>query len=129
MVKQKVVIDTSIIIDHLRQDKKVETILVRALKDVTTEFFISTDIIQELFAGQSSKEKGPEEEIRKILRSLHPIDVTPEIAELAGQIMRDSKLSVQFADAAIAATTIINKALLFTLNKKDFKGIKKLKLI
>ncbi len=37
--------------------------------------------------------------------------------------MRDSKTPIQFADAAIAATAIINGAELYTLNKKDFEKI------
>lgn len=129
MVKRKVVIDTSIIIDHLRQFKNTKTHLETILEDIATELFISTDVIQELFAGKSSKEEEPEDEIRRILRSFKTIDVTPEIAELAGQIMRDSKLTVQFADAAIAATAIINGAQLFTLNKKDFQGIDNLEVL
>lgn len=129
MVKRKVVIDTSIIIDHLRQFKNTKTLLETILEDTQAELFISTNVIQELFAGKSSKEEEPEDEIRKILLSFKPVNITPEIAELAGQIIRDSKLTVQFADAAIAATTILNKASLFTLNKKDFRGIKSLRLL
>lgn len=129
MVKRKVVVDTSVIIDHLRQIKKPKTLLRTILQDKHTAFIISSDVIQELFAGQSSKAVKPKDEIRKILESFHVIDVTPEIAELAGQIMRDAKLNIQFADAAIAATAITNKAQLATLNKKDFQGIPDLEFV
>lgn len=40
-----------------------------------------------------------------------------------------AELNTQFADAAIAATAIINKAKLATLNKKDFQRIKELELV
>lgn len=129
MVNRKVVVDTSIIIDHLRQIKKPKTLLRTILKDKHTAFVISADVIQELFAGQSSQAVEPKDEIRKVLQSFHIIDVTPEIAELAGQIMRDAKLNIQFADAAIAATTIVNKASLATLNKKDFQDILDLEFV
>lgn len=43
--------------------------------------------------------------------------------------MRDTKPGIQFADAAIAATAIINNARLATLDKKDFQGIKNLELV
>lgn len=129
MVNRKVVIDTSIMIDHLRQVEKPITLLKTMLGDQHTTFIISSDVIQELFAGQSSKAVKPKDEIRKILKSFHIINVTPEIAELAGQIMRDAKLNIQFADAAIAATAIINQASLATLNKKDFRGIKNLEFV
>jgi len=36
---------------------------------------------------------------------------------------------IELADAGIAATAIVNGCELFTLNKKDFKGIEGLKLI
>ncbi|OGE64805.1 hypothetical protein A3I48_01590 [Candidatus Daviesbacteria bacterium RIFCSPLOWO2_02_FULL_36_7] len=129
MVNRKVVVDTSVIIDHLRQVKKSETLLRTTLEDKHTAFIISSDVIQELFAGQSSKAVEPKDEIRKILQSFHIIDVTSKIAELAGQIMRDTKPGVQFADAAIAATAILNQARLLTLNKKDFQGIKDLEFV
>ncbi len=129
MVNRKVVVDTSIIIDHLRQVKKPKTLLKATLEDKHTTFIISSDVIQELFAGQSSKTVEPKDEIRKILKSFHIIDVTPEIDELAGQIMKDTKPGIQFADAAIAATAIINSARLVTLDKKDFQGIKNLELV
>lgn len=129
MVNRKVVVDTSVIIDHLRQVKKPKTLLKTTLEDKHTVFIISSNVIQELFAGQSSKAVESKDKIRKVLQPFHVMDVTPEIAELAGQIMRDTKLSIRFADAAIAATTIINNAKLATLNKKDFQGIKNLELV
>lgn len=128
MVKQKIVIDTSVIIDHLRQAKKTATLLQTVLEDTTTEFIISVNVIQELFAGQSSKRAESKDEIRKILGLFRIVDVTSEIAEQAGRIMRDTKPGVQFADSAIAATAILNGAKLYTLNSKDFQGIDKLEL-
>lgn len=129
MVKQKIVVDTSVIIDHLRQIKDRKTFLKTILADKTIDFYISSDVIQELFAGQSSREKASKNEIQKILKLFKIVDVTAEIATLTGQIMRDTKLEVQFTDAAIAATTIINNAQLLTLNKKDFEKIKNLQFV
>jgi predicted nucleic acid-binding protein len=51
-----------------------------------------------------------------------------EIAKLAGEIVRDNKNLVEFPDAAIAATALVNEAELLTLNKKHFAGIKGLEL-
>ncbi len=127
MVNIKVVIDTSVIIDHLRQVKGKKTIFKTILENKTIDFYISSDVIQELFAGQSSKEEKSRDEIQKILKLFKIVNVTAEIAEQAGQIMRDTKTGVQFADAAIAATAILNKAQLLTPNMKDFEKIKGLK--
>ena len=52
-----------------------------------------------------------------------------EIAKLAGEIARDLKRPIELADAAIAATAVINQASLFTLNEKDFQGIKPLEIL
>ena len=55
--------------------------------------------------------------------------LTPNIAKIAGQITRDHSQSIQFADAAIAATCIHYGAGLATLNTKDFVGIPHLQLL
>lgn len=129
MVKGKVVIDASVVIDHLRKAREEKSLLEVTVENTDIEPLISVAVIQELFAGQSSKDKEPEEKIRKVLHLLNMIAVTSEIAELAGQIMRDTKPPVQFADAQIAATAILNGAALLTFNKKDFQEIKDLELI
>ncbi len=129
MVKSRVVIDTNIIIDHLRLIREEKSLFEICVEDPKIDPLISTTTIQELFVGQSSLKEEQEIKIRKILDSVRIADITAGIAQLAGQIMRDTKPQVQFSDAQIAATAILNKASLLTLNKKDFKGIKGLKLI
>lgn len=106
MVKGKVVIDTSVIIDHLRKAREGKSLLETTVEKTDIEPLISVAVIQELLAGQSSKDKEPEEKIRKVLHLLNIIAVTSEIAKLAGQIMRDTKPPVQFADAQIAEATM-----------------------
>ncbi len=49
-------------------------------------------------------------------------------AKFAGGIIRDLSHPIGFADAAIAATAILNGFSLLTFNKKDFAGIKNLQL-
>ncbi|MFH1030818.1 MAG: PIN domain-containing protein [bacterium] len=52
-----------------------------------------------------------------------------ETVQLAGEIARDLKSPIEFADAAIAATAILRGASFLTLNKKHFSGIRELELI
>lgn len=126
MVKQKVVIDTNIIIDYLRQEGKrerknqLEVILEK--KNIIP--LLSAATIQELFAGQSSKESRQETRIRKILTLFETLVINEEVAEMAGKTMRDALPIIQFADAQIAATAILEKAFLLTKNKKDFANIR-----
>lgn len=125
-----VVIDTNVIIDHLRQKGSPDSVLSKLFGQIElTEATISFMTVQELFAGQSTKDLEIEQWILAIIKPYKLLPYTFEIAKLAGEIDRDSKNQIDFPDSAIAATAILNKAKLFTLNKKDFKGIKKLKLI
>lgn len=130
MVKQKTIIDTSIVIDHLRQidTQESENKLQKIIKNNALIPLISSATIQELFAGQSSKNKSKEGEIRSVLGLFRIVPVTSKVAELAGTPMRDNQKIIKFADAQIAATAIIQKAYLATENKKDFEGVKDLSI-
>lgn len=122
-----VILDTNIIIDHLRQPKKKDSCLVKILKQKPKEILaISIISVQELYEGQSTKNKNKEQ---SLLATISPLKILPYgygIAKLAGEIARDIDHPIELADAAIAATTIINSGQLLTLNKKDFQKIKDL---
>jgi len=123
-----VVLDTSIIIDHLRQ-KNGETYLMElAEKSPKENLAISVITVQELYEGKSSADQKKEE---YLLATISPLKILPynyEVAKLAGKIARDLEDPIELADAAIAATTITKGSSLFTLNKKDFKDIPDLDL-
>lgn len=123
-----VVIDTSVLIDHIRQKGK-NSIFDEFFKKSQDNFAISLVSVQELYEGESTRETEIESEIINLINSLEVLPYVFETAKLAGEIARDFDRPIELADAAIAATAILNKASLFTLNKKDFKGIKGLKLI
>lgn len=125
-----VILDTDIIIDYIRQPDNENVHLATLLRSVPPEeLAISVITIQELYVGESSREIQKENFFLSLINQLILLPYEHQTAKTAGEIMRDVRLQVQFADAAIAATAILNKAKLLTLNKKDFKGIKKLKLI
>lgn len=123
-------LDTNIIIDHLRSKEKAETLLMTIARKVVKEnLALSIVSIQELYEGQSTKE---EEKERYLLATIAPLTVlsyTYEIAKLAGEIARDIKKPIEFADAAIAATAIVYGAELATLNKRDFEEVEELALL
>lgn len=122
-----VVVDTNIIIDHLRLPPGSETHFSKILKLKPDEIFcISVISIQELYQGKTSLEFSRENDILKTLAVLEILPYDFTTAKRAGGITRDSKNPIGLADAAIAATAIINNAKLATLNKKDFQGIKAL---
>lgn len=78
--------------------------------------------------GRSTKDSQKEQ---YLLATISPLKILPygyETAKLAGEIARDLDRPIELADAAIAATAILNGCELATLNVKDFAGIDKLRL-
>lgn len=125
-----VIIDTSIIIDQLRRPKGTKTELIKFIKlKSDQDLTISMISIQELFQGQSTKDQGRLQILLAIISPLRILPYTYEIAQAAGELVRDTEQPIQFADAAIAATAIVNNCQLLTFNKKDFVGIKNLSLV
>jgi len=123
-----VILDTNIIIDHLRQIGAQETAFIKIAQKITRENLgISVITIQELYEGMSTKNAKTEEYLLDIVSPLKIYPYTYETAQLAGEIARDfAPGSIEFADAAIAATAIVNGAVFATLNKRHFVGIEDL---
>ena len=125
-----VILDTNIIIDHLRQLDSKQTIYQKLLKKYSCmSLGICTISIQELFVGKSTRNRHAQLVLVKSLKGLKIYSHTASIAKLAGEITRDLNNQVKFADAAIAASAIHHGASLATLNTKDFAGIPHLKLL
>ena len=123
-----VIIDTNIVIDHLRNPHNTSS-LMKLVKQLPKEqISLSIISIQELYEGRSTLDSHKEEILLAVISPLTILPYTFEIAQLAGQIARDLIRPIEFADAAIAATAIINEADLLTLNTKDFMHIKDLQL-
>jgi predicted nucleic acid-binding protein len=125
-----VIIDTCIIIDHLRQSENKETTFENLVKkEGRTNLAISILTIQKLFEGKSVADTKIEE---IILTTIAPLKVLPysfEIAKKAGEIARQVKKPMESIDAAIAATAITHGAQLATLDKNDFANIPNLEVI
>ena len=125
-----VVVDTNIIIDHLRQKAPNDSIFSKILaRTKPDDLAISTITIQELFTGQSTKDKEIEKLILAILLPVNILSYTYEVAKMAGEITRDLNRPIELADVAIAATAILNECEFATLNKKHFEGIKDLEFL
>jgi tRNA(fMet)-specific endonuclease VapC len=125
-----VVLDTNIIIDHLRlQDKQTDSKLMAIARSKPKEVLaISMITVQELYEGRSTKDAQKEQ---YLLATISPLKILPynyETVKLAGEIARALERPIELADAGIAATAILNGSTLFTLNIKDFAGIEGLRL-
>lgn len=125
-----VVLDTNVIIDHLRLPKGSETALIKITRLNPRDIIaVSVISVQELYQGKSSQNPMKENDIGMILDNVKILPYDIKVAKLAGEIIRDLSRPMGFSDAAIAATAIINGYSFFTNNKKDFADIKNLQLI
>ena len=125
-----VILDTCIIIDHLRTGGKKESKLMAiARKKPKESLAISMISVQELYEGKSTRDEEKEQLMLATVTPLRILPYTYEVAELAGKIARDLKRPIELADAVIAATAIVSGALLLTLDKKDYHGIKDLSIL
>jgi predicted nucleic acid-binding protein len=124
-----VILDTNIIIDHLRQKSRGDTILMKMAKSYRKDqLAISILSIQELYEGRSTKNKRKEEYMLATIGSLKFLKYDLEVAQKAGEIARDLKKPIEFVDSAIAATAIIHNSSLLTLNQKHYANIKGINL-
>lgn len=121
------VIDTSIVIEHLRlKDKTLSTLY---LLPGNIELFISVVSMYELYMGATSKQK--ENDILAVTYGLQVLPFTNEVAfeaaKIYHQLKKENKL-IEFRDIFIAATCLVNSLPLVTLNKKHFKRVAGLKI-
>jgi len=124
-----IILDTNIIIDHLRQLTISLTIYQKLLRKYSRKSLgISTITIQELFVGQSTNSPKFQKHILNTITGIKIFSHNQSIAHRAGELMRDDN-NLTFADAGIAATALHYQARLATLNTKDFAGIKNLPLL
>lgn len=121
----KLLLDTSVIIDFLRRKDKDNSLLYKLSEE---ELSISIITHTELLAGKSIWEK---KEIRDVLSTLlggmRIIPLAENISEKAGYI-RAYNQSSSLIDSIIAATAMSIDCKLVTLNTKDFKNIEGLNL-
>ncbi len=124
-----VVLDTNIIIDHLRRPSN-DSILSKLSNNYHgEEIGISVISLQELYEGKSTINPTRESQMMAVIGQLVVLPYDVEVARLAGKIARDGKIIIDLADAAIAATTIIHDAELCTLNEKHFQTVPSLKIL
>lgn len=123
-----VILDSNILIDALRRKTGV-TVLQKILEKIIKEdLAIAVISVQELYQGKSIEDPEREKDLQDLIAPLEVLPYSYDVAKLAGEIVRERNYSIAFADAAIAATAIVNKAQLATLNPKDFAGIEDLEI-
>ncbi len=126
LVSLKLVLDTSILIDHLRGGDKWKRILSELEED--TEIYISSIVLFELYSGKSSQNPQISSKIQQLVKNFQKIEIDAYLAQKAGELYRDMKQTIQIPDYIIAASALEIGAQVATLNNKDFEQIPGLKL-
>ena len=123
----KIVIDSSVFIDHIRADKGNLRELLSLAKSEKAKLYIPTIVITELWRGYSMDKIEVHDSVVKMLRNIKVIELTKQLAKESGKLLRKGKV-LDIEDAVIAATTMYLDAELATSNIKHFKKVKGLKI-
>ena len=119
-ITETVVIDSDILIDHLRGFKPAK-IFLSPFYEKSLSGLISTITVMELLSGKSASESDRRLKIEKLLSLFKTVDVTFSIAEKAAEIRR--KYSTNPIDSLIAATALCFNYKLVTCNINHYQMI------
>lgn len=119
----KFLIDTSIIIDYLR-DHQPTVRLVDELLKKNNQFYISVLTQAELYSGLSTRKHSFKHALASLTVAFKKIPLDEDAAVNGGYLKRDYQVTL--LDALIAQTAIGNRMTLITRDK-DFLKIKRLK--
>jgi len=110
----ELLVDTDVLIDHLRGQRR--------LRADSRRFGISVVSRCELFAGRDEPRR-----LRRFLWPMMELPIDAVIAELAGMTRRDTGIATP--DALIAATALTHRIPLMTRNRRHFDRVADLRII
>jgi len=110
----EILVDTDVLIDHLRGARRLATHGRRLGISVVSRC--------ELFAGRDDHDR-----LRRFLGPIADLPVDGAIAELAGVTRRECGISTP--DALIAATALVHQIPVMTRNRRHFDRVPELRLL
>lgn len=122
---QKVVVDSDILIDHLRLTSQILDSILEEVKNKKIKAYLPGIVVSEIYSGNDTKESNKLLKINSLLDLFEFVPASQDISKSAGFLIRDYKIAI--GDAVIAATALSLNAKLATRNIKDFQDIKGLK--
>ena len=116
----KVLLDTDVVINILKDHKETVDILQSSIKDHS--FYISPIVWMEIYKGMR---KDEEKKVLKLLNFFECLNINNETGAIAGALLNKFCKShgLEEIDAFVAAIAQYNKCQLFTYNKKHFRMI------
>jgi predicted nucleic acid-binding protein len=124
----KVIVDTSILIDHLKKRSSGFITLVEKQFSGEIDIYIPFIAIVELFAGEDARQKKARDSMLTTIKGENLIGLTLTSTQIAGELIRKYKQIPDPVDLIIAAIAIEQEALIATKNRKHFQQIKEVKL-
>lgn len=125
-----ILIDTDVIINHLRGMEEDTFFLRRVMVEEEFKGFFSVITEIELFAAEKIDDRQAEE-ISKILENLYRVELNSPIAKLAGKLLGSYRKSngLEMPDAVIASSALYHGMPLATKNARHYSFIPGLLLI
>jgi tRNA(fMet)-specific endonuclease VapC len=127
MERQQLLIDTSILIDHLRKQRKDQTLFYRATFEHECRISAITEF--EFRVGSTPKNYKFIEEILEDVPVLPFDSACVQAATDLYQELKGNNQLLALPDVFIAATAIVHQIPLLTLNRKHFERIGRLRLL
>ncbi len=124
----RILIDTSVVIEHLRKQNRRKSILYRIADDYA--LYISTVVGFELYAGATDRQK--QHDVQEILSWCTLLPFSSDVAATAAALYRELKATnqlIEIRDIFIASTALTYTLPLMTLNLGHFDRIKRLQLL
>lgn len=114
MATADLLVDTDVLVDHLRGMRRLSTDAEKVAVSVVTRC--------ELFAGRDESER-----LRRLLWPMIELPVDAAIAELAGVTRR--RAGIATPDALIAATALVHDFPVMTRNRSHFDRVEGLRVV
>ena len=121
MARSRILIDTSILIDHIRKQRKDQTVFYRYLSNYDYAMSVITEF--EFRVGMTSKNHEFGE---RLLAAIPILPLNEDCISAAVKIhsqLRTTNQLLPIADILIAATAVTHKFPLLTFNRKHFARI------
>jgi predicted nucleic acid-binding protein len=128
MENNRILIDTSIVIDYLRSYDRPKTPFVKLFSD--NELYLSSISVFELFNGATSDAKKLDIEV--VCKEVNILDFNLETAKIASEIyryLRSQNKLIEFRDILISASALQFTLPIATLNQKHFERIEWIKMV
>ena len=114
MATAELLVDTDVLIDHLRGRRRLSADVQLLGVSVVTRC--------ELFAGRDEPDR-----LHRFLWPLVELPIDARIAELAGLTRRRTRIATP--DALIAATALLHRIPLMTRNRRHFDRVEELRIV